>query len=166
MKNIAARNMSRQTCLKYGLALCLAFAAMTGVIRMAFALEGLALLQAGFTIADPFEEPPTEFITQIKANELGENPLFFWSKIACQTEECKSRLASGEIQLIHRWIRMYGTKLNTQQQHEFLPDEYQDNAVRSLQKITSAGRWFVEVSASDGEVLCQDKTCKFYIGIQ
>lgn len=140
---------------------------------MSYALDGLVLEQAMFTTTDPSKDPPEEEeqpkkpIEIVRLKDLGNNLLYFWTKIKCTTKKCESLLKSGEVKLVHRWVQMYGTRQKTEQLRTFLPKELSehDNAVRSEQEIKYPGRWFIEVSTSDGETLCLEKQCKFKLGV-
>jgi hypothetical protein len=138
-------------------------------MSVAYALQGLKLVKAGFTTANPSEKQPEEFINSISLNQLRGKPIFFLSQIQCDNPECERQLKSGEIKLIHRWVRMYGTKLNTKQKKEFVPDEIKNNTVWSQQVIKFRGDWFVEVRTSDNEKLCLNKDdtsiCEFEIQV-
>ena len=125
-----------------------------------YALEGVKLVQAGFTLTDPSKEQPKEFITSIPLNTLKGKPVFFVSKIQCDTPECRKQLKSGAVKLIHRWVRTLGTKLSTKQKREFSPDDMKENSVWSAQVIKAAGDWFVEVRTSDDKKLCLEKDKK------
>lgn len=132
------------------------------------ALDGLLLMQAGFTSMNPSEETPEEFVSIIRVQDLGKNSMFFWTEIKCRTKECERLLSSGEVKLVHRWVRMLGTRLRTQQLKTFSPEELSENenAVWSEQEIKYPGRWILEVSTSDGEILCLEKLCKFKLGVR
>lgn len=124
------------------------------------ALEGVKLVQAGFTLTDPSKEQSKEFIMSIPLNTLKGKPVFFVSKIQCDTPECSKQLKSGAIKLIHRWVRTLGTKLSTKQKREFSPDDIKENTIWSAHNIKAAGDWFVEVRTSDDKKLCLDKDKK------
>jgi len=130
-----------------------------------YALEGLKLEKAEFTLTDPSKEQPEGFITSVSLNKLRGRPIFFLVKMDCDTPECKQQLKSGAVKLIHRWVRTLGTRLKTMQKREFLPDEIKENTVWSAQIIRVPGDWFVEVRTSDGEKLCLKKdeasVCEF-----
>ena len=152
-----------------GIFLVCVFLMLQSSTSVSYALEGLSLVQAGFTVTDPSEKEPEdeEFVKFVRLKNLGDAPVFFWIKFNCSTKKCNERLKSGDVKLVHRWVRMYGTKLRTRQLKTFLPEELSDeNAVWSEQKMTYPGRWFVEVSTSDGETLCIDKICKFKLGVK
>ncbi len=132
----------------------------------AYALDGLSLAQVGFIVTNPSQERPEKFVKIIRMRDLENNRLFFWTEITCQTKQCQRLLDLGEVKFVHRWVNMYGTRLRTQQVRTFSPEELKEhkNAVWSVQEIKYSGRWFVEVSTSDGEVLCLNKSCKFKLG--
>ena len=145
------------------------FFMLESMLSVSYALDDLSLVQAGFTVTDPSEEEPEddeEFVEFVQLKDLGDAPIFFCTKFDCRTKECEKRLKSGNVKLVHRWVRLYGTRLKTQQLKTFLPEEVNENAAWSEQEITHSSRWFVEVSTSDGEILCIEKICKFKLGIR
>ena len=144
-------------CLQRMVFLCCVLIIAAMPLSESHALEGLKLVQAGFTLTDPSREQPKEFITSITLTKLRGRPLFFLTKIDCETPECKQQLKSGTVKLIHRWVRTLGTKLKTIQKREFLPDEIKENTVWSAQVIRVPGDLFIEVRTSDDEKLCLKK---------
>ena len=129
-----------------------------------YALEGLSLADAGFTLTKPAKEKtPENFKTTVKYRET---PIFFWTRVVCRTDQCKTRLESGKVKLIHKWVRMYAVKPKIEQVKKFSADDLKNFSVWSDQEMKYPGRWFVEVSTSDGEVLCLGKTCKFTLSVK
>jgi hypothetical protein len=128
----------------------------TGIV----AQEQVTLTQAGYVLTDA----PEEFASKtVMANEelpianLHAQTLFFGTAITCDAA-CQSHFKPEETFMIHRWVRDYGIGVLTTQIREFSLQEWLDNGaiLRSEQKITEPGTWFVEVKMKtlDGDTLC------------
>ena len=140
-------------------------------INPSYALEGLTLANAGFTMVESSEEEePETFIRSIKLSEVKEKPLFFVSKIQCD-ESCQKLLQSGKVKLIHRWVRMLGVTPKTRLKQEFPPEMFTEPLLllQSELMINTAGDWFVEIQTSDGEKLClkedEKNVCEFVLQV-
>jgi hypothetical protein len=129
-------------------------------INSSYALEGLSLEKAGFTIVAPSEEAEEAetLIKSIKLSELKEKPVFFVSKIQCDSA-CQKLLQSGKVKLIHRWVRMIGVTPKTRLKQDFPPEAFAKSPLllKSELIIKTAGDWFVEIQLSDGKKLCLDE---------
>lgn len=129
---------------------------VTFLMNPSYALEGLTLEKAGFTIVEPSEEEePETFIKSIRLSKVREKPVFFVSKIQCD-EGCQKLLRSGKVKLIHRWIRMIGVTPKTRLKQDFPPKTFTKSPLLLQSKfvIKTAGDWFVEIQTSDGKKLC------------
>jgi len=151
---------------------------ITTPLADAYALEGLQLVKAGFTITsgkEDFQKKEIPNVDEIQLAALQNGTVFFWTEIQC-TQECQ-HLNPEKIIVVHRWVRDYGVNVVTTQTREFSLKELleKENLLQSEQEIKSPGAWFVEVRIEtvDGQKLCistakKDKAdiCKFLLRVK